>query len=184
MQHAAVMQVAHAAGDVVSNLKHCLDACERGTEATLRGDTPGQDRMLQQQRGPANQTLERSARQLPGALASRKPNAASGEDVLRQACMLQSRRGSQKDSEEQHRAACRSAGPCTPVGPLLTHETACSSRGRKPGDAMKQLIVDSVSCRIFTHVSQDCSNAAAGYPTSEPPCAPLLNPQSNPQGNV
>ena len=51
MQHAAFMQVAHAASDVVRNLKHCLDACESSAKATLRGDTPGQDGMLQQQRG-------------------------------------------------------------------------------------------------------------------------------------
>ena len=51
MQHAAFMQVAHAASDVVRDLKHSLDACEGSAEAAQWGDTPGQDCMLQQQRG-------------------------------------------------------------------------------------------------------------------------------------
>ena len=61
MQHAAFMQVAHAASDVMSNVEHGLDACESRAETAVRGDTPRQDCMLQQQEGAASQTSERSA---------------------------------------------------------------------------------------------------------------------------
>ena len=112
MQHATIMQVAHAASDVMRNVEHCLDAGESSAEAALRRDTPGQDCVLQPQGG--TQSVPGAERRIAarGGGFMQAKDAAGGEDMLRRACMLQSRGGSQKDPGEKHRVALRWPNAC------------------------------------------------------------------------